>query len=111
VHKLGFGSYSTTWLARDEETAKYVAPKIAVPDYGYVLECDMLRLLGNAKTEHPGRRVVPRLLDEFRIKGPNGTHRCLVTPAARVSISEAREASYERIFQPSVVRAIAAQLV
>lgn len=30
VHKLGFGTYSTTWLARDQKTMKYVAVKIAI---------------------------------------------------------------------------------
>ncbi|KAL2871721.1 uncharacterized protein BJX67DRAFT_167866 [Aspergillus lucknowensis] len=32
VHKLGFGSYSTTWLARDTIMMKYVAIKIAIAD-------------------------------------------------------------------------------
>lgn len=32
VHKLGFSTYSTTWLARDRKTKKYVAIKIAVAD-------------------------------------------------------------------------------
>jgi len=30
VHKLGFGAYSTIWLARNQESGKYVAIKIPV---------------------------------------------------------------------------------
>ena len=32
VHKLGYGSFSTTWLARDEQLAKYVAVKVGTAD-------------------------------------------------------------------------------
>lgn len=32
VHKLGFGAYSTIWLARDHKTEKYVAVKITIAD-------------------------------------------------------------------------------
>ncbi|KAI1774788.1 hypothetical protein F4818DRAFT_73340 [Hypoxylon cercidicola] len=28
VHKLGYGAYSTTWLARDQKTNKLVAVKV-----------------------------------------------------------------------------------
>jgi serine/threonine protein kinase len=30
VHKLGFGGYSTIWLARDNQTERYVSLKILV---------------------------------------------------------------------------------
>jgi serine/threonine-protein kinase SRPK3 len=30
VHKLGFGAYSTVWLAKDERADRYVAIKIAI---------------------------------------------------------------------------------
>ncbi|KAK2003283.1 hypothetical protein LX36DRAFT_651261 [Colletotrichum falcatum] len=33
VHKLSFGSYSTIWLARDQQLAKYVAIKVSTADY------------------------------------------------------------------------------
>ena len=32
VHKLGFGSFSTVWVARDERADRYVAIKIAVAE-------------------------------------------------------------------------------
>jgi serine/threonine-protein kinase SRPK3 len=55
-------------------------------------------------------------LDEFKVEGPEiqgvrRRHHCLVTTPARMNISEAREASFNKLFQPSIARAIAAQLI
>ncbi|KAI9660685.1 MAG: hypothetical protein M1821_010037 [Bathelium mastoideum] len=111
VHKLGFGTSSVTWLARDERAAAYVAIKIAIANADHVLERDILHLVQSQPEVHSGKARIPFLLDDFEVKGPNGVHRCLVTAPARMSVAEAREASYKRIFQPSVARAIAAQLI
>lgn len=119
VHKLGHGTYSTVWLARDQPRAKYVAIKMAVMDMKAANESDVLRLLhddGTQCEDDPGMAAIPPLLDEFVIRGPEiegrkGFHRCLVTAPARMSIADAREASYKRIFQLPVARAIAAQLI
>lgn len=49
VHKLDFGTYSTTWLPRDWKTMKYVAVKIVIAA-GDLQESETLRLLGLAAT-------------------------------------------------------------
>lgn len=70
--------------------------------------------LGTAEEDtgpHPGKAMIPRVLDEFVISGPNGKHRCFVTAPARMSLALAKDASATRIFQPTVARAIAAQLI
>ncbi|KAI9690186.1 MAG: hypothetical protein M1822_009147 [Bathelium mastoideum] len=95
VYKLGFGASSVTWLAQDEQAAAYVAIKIAIANADHVLERDILRLLQSQPEMHPGKARIPSLLDDFEVKGPNGVHRCLVTAPARMSIAEAREASYK----------------
>ncbi|KAI9932288.1 hypothetical protein ASPWEDRAFT_51039 [Aspergillus wentii DTO 134E9] len=113
VHKLGFGGYSTIWLARDEEIGRYVAMKISTADSNSH-ECNILRHLGSVgmpNDKHPGKASIPQILDEFDIKGPNGEHRCIVTSPASTSLSDAREASYTRLFQLPVARAIIAQLI
>ncbi|PGH12938.1 hypothetical protein AJ80_06543 [Polytolypa hystricis UAMH7299] len=66
AHKLGFGRSATTWLAEDRR----------------------------AKSELPGKVIVQNLLDSFKLSGPNGIHRCLVTDAARINIHEAKDAAY-----------------
>ena len=111
VHKLGFGTNSITWLARDQKTATYVAVKILVAHCEQP-ESDILRLLRSKPREtHPGSGIIPLLLDEFDINGPNGKHRCIVTTPARVSVAHAQDASIDHLFQPSVARAIIAQLI
>jgi serine/threonine protein kinase len=120
VHKLGYGTSSTTWLARDEHSAKYVAIKFAVSDLDRPFESAILGALRDKErrigTAHAGTTMIPEMLDEFKVEGPEihgarREHHCLVITPARMSISEAREASHDRLFQLSVARAIAAQLI
>lgn len=94
VHKLGYGSYSTNWLARDKITSKYVAAKIAVAT-GKSQECDILRRL-NASSSDDAATLIPPILDEFILSGPNGEHHCLVTIPARMSLALAKDASYKK---------------
>jgi serine/threonine protein kinase len=116
VHKLGFGTYSTVWLARDQQTENYVAIKITVAagDPADPQESNILRQLGVAglKTEpHAGATYIPRILDKFSISGPNGIHWCFVSAPGMMRLVEAKDASSVRLFQLPVARAIAAQLV
>jgi serine/threonine protein kinase len=111
VHKLGHEASSTTWLARDENLAKYVAIKFAVSELGHPFESAILRILQDGKS-----LLIPEILDEFEVEGPEiqgvrRRHHCLVTIPARMNISEEREASLNKLFQPIVAGAIAAQLI
>ncbi|KND89994.1 SRSF protein kinase 2 [Tolypocladium ophioglossoides CBS 100239] len=112
VHKLGYGAYSTTWLARDQQLQRYVAVKVGTSDSN-PQEIDVLSALtGTRQTPvgSPGKALILPLFDKFRIKGPNGVHPCHVTAPARSSLSGAKEGSYTRLFQLDVSRALAAQL-
>jgi serine/threonine protein kinase len=108
VHKLGHGTYSTTWLARDQRFNRYVAVKVCTADSD-PLELDVLSELSSRQS--PGRALIPSVFHAFHIHGPNGTHACYVTAPARMSLSEAKDESYNRLFQLDVARALAAQLV
>ncbi len=113
VHKLGFGSSSTIWLARDRRKLDYVAIKVSTASNRCVAEAEaeILHYVGASAEGCPGSNTIPWLKDSFEVRGPNGSHRCLVTAPARMSVAEAREASYKRMFQLPVARAIVAQLV
>lgn len=124
VHKLGFGSYSTTWLAKDiKQLDRYVAIKIKMAESDHDSnETRTWQHLWAAANEPQqpalplhtapvGSHSIPPILDEFTIDGPNGTHRCIVTVPARMTVAEAREASYTRLFQLKVARVIVAQLI
>ena len=58
-----------------------------------------------------GRRMMPRLLNTFRVEGPHGTHTCLVTDVARCSLNEAKRTGSHAPLVLPVARAIAAQLI
>ncbi|KAM3446439.1 hypothetical protein MY3296_009673 [Beauveria thailandica] len=82
IRKLGEGSYSTVWLARDERQVKskqrYVALKILVAEAsGQASEARILQHLA-AVAPAEEQRYITQLLDEFEHCGPNGTHKCLV---------------------------------
>lgn len=129
VHKLGFGSFSTTWLAQDvQRQDKYVAIKVKTAES----DCDSsetrtwrhvwdaantVRSEDESRQHAPpynaavGAHSMPPIWDEFTVEGPNGTHLCVVTDPARMTVAEAQDASYTRLFQPDVARAIVAQLI
>ena len=76
VHKLGFGAYSTIWLARNQESGKYLAIKIPVAarNSPKTRETDILRQLNDTGFEgkdHPGAVYIPSILDDISLSGPN----------------------------------------
>lgn len=107
VHKLGHGSFSTVWLALDQESSEYVAVKIGTADADQH-EADILCQLATASIDEPSIHTV---IDQFSIHGPNGTHPAFVTTPARCSLTVAKEESDSRLFQLDVARSLAAQLV
>ena len=105
VRKLGYGQYSTVWLARDlryksepliqgvlskltvcTRTQTHVALKILRSDcYNGnhdIFELEMLQHIEHKSSlsTHPGQNHVLRLLTHFRHEGEEGTHVCLVFP-------------------------------
>ncbi|KAL4780669.1 kinase domain-containing protein [Aspergillus varians] len=54
--------------------------------------------------------MIPSILDSFELQGPNGTHACYVTRPEMMSLSDAKDASYNRLFKLEVARALAGQL-
>ncbi|EPE02435.1 serine protein [Ophiostoma piceae UAMH 11346] len=78
IRKLGEGSFSTVWLARDQKNDRYVALKILVSDNkASTAELQILHHINNVAATD-GARHITQLLGEFEHHGPNGTHKCLV---------------------------------
>ncbi|CAL1703060.1 unnamed protein product [Somion occarium] len=100
VRKLGWGHFSTVWLAKDTKMNRHVALKVvkSAPRYTETA-LDEIKLLQRLITStsppiqptpdnpnpplspsqsHPGRSHVISFLDHFKHKGPNGTHVCMV---------------------------------
>ncbi|KAM3529082.1 hypothetical protein NHJ13051_002096 [Beauveria bassiana] len=114
VAKLGYGGFSTVWLARDIEQHTYVALKIGVSD-SRMHETTVMKALSESKPSVPttsvaasGAGAIPVPLDEFTVHGPNGTHPCYTTAVAECNI---RDCSSSRMFKLDVARALALKLV
>jgi serine/threonine protein kinase len=118
LHKLGYGGFSTVWLARDTAAEKQVALKILTADASTAYECPELRLAewlhgdeassspagveglanGAADSERSGTTDDAYLRcghahvtfpqAHFTVEGINGTHVCLVLELAGPSISQ-----------------------
>ncbi|KAJ9362368.1 hypothetical protein DTO027B9_45 [Paecilomyces variotii] len=84
VGKLGFGSTSTAWLARDMKLRSLLIYNYSDPasSMGQLVdnELKMYRRMEQSPKGHPGRDAVRTLLDTFYIDGPEDKHRCLVHP-------------------------------
>ncbi|QYS95402.1 Protein kinase domain-containing protein [Trichoderma simmonsii] len=81
LNKLGFGSFSTVWLARDEVKEIYVSIKIVVAEqsHNHNGELQILQTITRTgDTTHPGHKHVSHLMDSFYHEGPNGRHLCIV---------------------------------
>ncbi|KAH0593680.1 hypothetical protein MHUMG1_08430 [Metarhizium humberi] len=114
VDKLGHGGYSTVWLARDTQQELYVALKVGISN-SRLHETAILKRLSDLKPRtssdpvaSSGYDAIPRLLDEFTVRGPNGTHPCYATPPAQCSLSDA---SRHSLFRLEVARALSVKLV
>ncbi|RYP40341.1 hypothetical protein DL768_010646 [Monosporascus sp. mg162] len=84
IHKLGFGGFSTVWLARDaltnRESPTYKA-RMAIGSHSSITESGLFA-------------VVDR---EFWFNGPNGRHLCLVYPVLGPDLSKLSKGIYTRI--------------
>ncbi|KAF9042695.1 kinase-like domain-containing protein [Rhodocollybia butyracea] len=89
VRKLGWGHFSTVWLAWDARMSRHVALKVTALDEIKLLQRLITSSFPNPSPQsssnslspsllHPGRSHVISFLDHFRHKGPNGTHICMV---------------------------------
>lgn len=96
-HKLGYGGFSTVWVARDStyvillltifffnvltacRLEQWVSVKIMTADMtNKSRELHNLQTLAEHSKGSPGAERIVQLLDNFLLDGPNGCHQCLV---------------------------------
>ncbi|XP_033822910.1 SRSF protein kinase 1b isoform X2 [Periophthalmus magnuspinnatus] len=82
IRKLGWGHFSTVWLAWDIQEKRFVAMKVVKSAEHYTEtamdEIKLLKTVRNTDPSDPNRERVVQLLDDFKISGVNGTHVCMV---------------------------------
>ncbi|TFY82776.1 hypothetical protein EWM64_g1226 [Hericium alpestre] len=133
VRKLGWGHFSTVWLAKDNKLNRHVALKIvkSAPRYTETAldEIKLLQRLITSATPpvaptpsnpnptpspsqtHPGRSHVISFLDHFRHKGPNGTHVCMVFEVLGENLLGLIKRHQRKGVPPHLVKQIAKQIL
>ncbi|CAI9105512.1 OLC1v1004443C1 [Oldenlandia corymbosa var. corymbosa] len=78
--KLGWGHFSTVWLAWDTQKSRYVALKVQKSAQHYTeAAMDEITILKQiAEGDPEDKKCVVKLLDNFKHSGPNGQHVCMV---------------------------------
>ncbi|XP_022850658.1 SRSF protein kinase 1-like isoform X2 [Olea europaea var. sylvestris] len=78
--KLGWGHFSTVWLAWDTQKSRYVALKVQKSALHYTeAAMDEIAILKQiAEGDPEDKKCVVKLLDHFKHSGPNGQHVCMV---------------------------------
>lgn len=137
VRKLGWGKFSSVWLARDHRRVyaidfvarvlmcpifsdeRFVTLKIltcegtrALPDDGPTKRSDevaMLEKVARADPTHRGFRHDLAYYETFDFRGPQGLHRCLVIEALGYGVESLRDEDDRRIHL-SIVQHITKQI-
>uniref|UniRef100_A0A8C5UAS4 non-specific serine/threonine protein kinase n=135 Tax=Neoaves TaxID=3078114 RepID=A0A8C5UAS4_9PASS len=82
IRKLGWGHFSTVWLAWDIQGRRFVAMKVVKSAEHYTEtaldEIKLLKSVRNSDPNDPSKERVVQLLDDFKISGVNGSHICMV---------------------------------
>ncbi|KIV88507.1 hypothetical protein PV10_08188 [Exophiala mesophila] len=112
IAKLGYGAYSTVWLARDEISKRYISLKVCVQDgketSPVTNEVAMLKRLSRIAKEadHPGLDFTRLALDTFEIDGPHGRHYCIAAEAQGCSLRTLQETLDDAILPKLLVRSL-----
>ena len=110
LHKLGYGSFSTVWLARDSLAGRYVSLKINTADASKDnLEWCVLNKLRHQTLLHPESNFISFPLNNFWIPGPNGNHLCFVSNVLGRTLNDVRD-SYEDLLPLKIARNVTVQL-
>ncbi|KAI3092197.1 hypothetical protein CBS147333_10251 [Penicillium roqueforti] len=113
--KLGWGTSSTVWLARDLHQwrwlpPRYVAIKVNANNYTSK-ECAEKELriterITQANVADEGRYFVRTLLDSFDLPGPHGNHICMVFDPLYEPLWMLKERFHGSVLPPDVLRTI-----
>ncbi|PPJ49763.1 hypothetical protein CBER1_02853 [Cercospora berteroae] len=114
VAKLGHGSGSTVWLARDLSryrwtAEKFVTVKIAssrqtTHDDGVKDELAILQRISGANPKHHGWDFVRKLIDSFTVHGPKAEHTCIVFEALREPLWLYRRRFVRNVIPPDILK-------
>ncbi|KAI0100494.1 serine/threonine protein kinase [Nemania sp. FL0031] len=120
LNKIGYGSYSTVWLAEDAKDRttgrrEFRAIKVLSAEcYNTeheIYEKEILTALKNGDKRLLGYKHIAHLVDAFEHEGPNGRHVCLVFEVYGETLRSFSSWFPENMIPTSVMRRFTIQLV
>ncbi|KAJ2987997.1 hypothetical protein NUW58_g4209 [Xylaria curta] len=90
VSKLGFGTTSTVWLARDLRDQKFWAVKVHINTLKHNQELEIYRHLADTPCDielAKGKQYIRQLKESFKLKGPHGDHDVFIMTPLALSLS------------------------
>ena len=112
VKKLGWGHFSTVWMAFDNKMKTHCAIKVQKSDTQYVEAArDEINILESLKKSSEGTEPVVQLQDCFEHVGPNGTHICLTFEVLSKSLLSLMKRYNYKGIPLAIIRIVAKQLL
>ncbi|EED78181.1 predicted protein [Postia placenta Mad-698-R] len=121
VRKLGYGQYSSVWLARDKGEDRFVSLKILTCEATKALsgtsplsdELGLLQKIADGDQGHPGFRHNIKYYGSFEFPGPHGKHHCVITEVLGYSLEYVRtlNPNGDRRVQTSTVKRVVKHIV
>ncbi|CAA19180.1 SR protein-specific kinase Dsk1 [Schizosaccharomyces pombe] len=113
--KLGWGHFSTVWLAYDRAAKRRVALKVVRSAEHYretsIDEIRILQKIREGDEKHLGKKHIISLLDYFVHRGPNGAHVCMVFEVLGENLLSLIQSYGHRGVPVGIVKQIAYQLL
>ncbi|KGQ04837.1 Serine/threonine-protein kinase SRPK [Beauveria bassiana D1-5] len=106
VAKLGYGTSSTVWLARDLRNGKYWVLKVYINTLQHNQELLVYNYLAKAPSNNPnqlGFAHVRQSHEAFQIDGPAGKHDVLVMTPLGMSLKTFQNMQKERVFPRELI--------
>ncbi|KAM3460426.1 hypothetical protein NHJ6243_005921 [Beauveria neobassiana] len=106
VAKLGYGTSSTVWLARDLRNGKYWVLKVYINTLQHNQELLVYNYLAKAPSNNPnqlGFAHVRQSHEAFQIDGPAGKHDVLVMTPLVMSLKTFQNMQKERVFPRELI--------
>ncbi|KAF9007087.1 kinase-like domain-containing protein [Cyathus striatus] len=118
INKLGYGVWSTVWLAEDLTFGRFVSLKVLSSDASLfsndlIVAYILLRAQQARPGNHPGKDHVVQIFDVFLIRGPSGIHQCIVTEILGPALAENLECIFGKDkthLPPNLAKKVAAQI-
>ncbi|KAA6394676.1 MAG: putative CMGC/SRPK protein kinase [Streblomastix strix] len=88
TRKLGWGHFSTVWYCKDQINNQYVAIKIvrSSQNYTHAANCEIQLLNDITYGDKLNTKCICHMCNTFTMKGPNGTHVCMVFEPCGVNL-------------------------